>query len=559
MGSVLIGQSGGGGGTANTKDKTGIGVWSGLKAGLLRLGPSRRHQPPILPEAAQPLKVIIDPELSGVLYRDIGANYEHTRYFATSWPYKGITIAAILTSISLILTSIMWLTDIYGNAILKLVSIRNDIDMVFELWRVPPTRPTLSVYIFNYTNHRKVLEGKEKPHVQEIGPYVFSEKMERINVKFNSNGTVSFQENRTIVPDEGKSNGNMNDRVIVPNVPLITILKTVNTLDYLPQRMLTNLVRSVDSQPFQNLSVNEFIWGYEDDFFKIVKKWVNLLTQQDTTGFGFLNKRRGVHHDIVTMYTGEHDLDTIGQITRWSGNDRIGCWDNTKCDQLAGSDGTMFPAKATRAGKPLYIYSHGMCRRLPLHFVKTTKSKDGFPVQEYNVAHNLFDFSNNITENQCYQYQGAYPPTGVFNTGPCQNDRPIYASFPHFWKGSDELIHSISGLNPDEFMHKSYFQIHKKLGICLKAKTRFQLNIMLHRAKFVDQTSKMQNETIILPIGWLDYDSGDLPEHFVNILHHLTYTVVYIQETLKWIFLLSTISSLVFFAMKVRSLIVQPS
>lgn len=65
-------------------------------------------------------------------------------------------------------------TDLFNClSLFQLVSIRNDIDMVFELWRVPPTRPTLSVYIFNYTNHRKVLEGKEKPHVQEVGPYVF--------------------------------------------------------------------------------------------------------------------------------------------------------------------------------------------------------------------------------------------------------------------------------------------------------------------------------------------------------------------------------------------------
>lgn len=54
--------------------------------------------------------------------------------------------------------------------------------------------------------------------------------------------------------------------------------------------MLTQVLNSVNSQPFQNLSVNEFIWGYEDAFFKIVKKIVNLLTQEDTKGFGFLDK-----------------------------------------------------------------------------------------------------------------------------------------------------------------------------------------------------------------------------------------------------------------------------
>lgn len=57
--------------------------------------------------------------------------------------------------------------------------------------------------------------------------------MERINVIFNPNGTVSFQENRTIEPDMERTSGSMLDRVIVPNVPLIVSMHSVANLNML--------------------------------------------------------------------------------------------------------------------------------------------------------------------------------------------------------------------------------------------------------------------------------------------------------------------------------------
>lgn len=56
--------------------------------------------------------------------------------------------------------------------ILQLVSIRDDIDTVFENWKSPPTKSRLLVHVFNYTNADAVLKG-EVPNVQEVGPFVF--------------------------------------------------------------------------------------------------------------------------------------------------------------------------------------------------------------------------------------------------------------------------------------------------------------------------------------------------------------------------------------------------
>lgn len=61
-------------------------------------------------------------------------------------------------------------------------------------WRDPPVNPHFNLHIFNYTNADRWLEGlDEKLHVEDLGPYVYKEKFEKVNVVFNSNKTISYQ------------------------------------------------------------------------------------------------------------------------------------------------------------------------------------------------------------------------------------------------------------------------------------------------------------------------------------------------------------------------------
>ncbi|CAH1393878.1 unnamed protein product [Nezara viridula] len=506
--------------------------WPGLSAalaGFLPLRPDMRH---------------LVPGAEGLIYTPTPYKYSYINQ-------KSFALALVF-AISAGLSALMWLTSAYDNAILKLVSIRDDIDTVFENWRYPPTKPRLFVYIFNYTNSEKFLEGKEMPKVQEMGPYVFSEEMERINVVFNPNSTVTFQEVKRIEPLPNESNGTFNDMVWVPNIPYLTIVNVASSADYAVQTVFSVFGSSSKVTPFLNVSVNDFIWGIRDNFFESLRKMKQFFGDESLKPFGFLAKRKGFHPDIITMNTGNRDLDTVGIITRWNGASKIGKWGNTTCDSMESTDGSMFPGRLVMRGEPLYVYAHSMCRRIPLRFNRTTLSKDGFPVQQYNVAEDMFDYS--IPENSCFDYNGKYPMKGVFSNAPCQNGAPIYTSFPHFWQGDATLRQDVEGLNPDPKKHYSYFQIHEKLGICLRVRTRFQLNIVLKKPIHVNELSKLPKE-VILPVGWLDYDSGDLSEPFINTLYHLTYTVRIVEEVLKWLLLSITIGSLTFLLLEVKKCI----
>lgn len=53
-------------------------------------------------------------------------------------------------------------------------------------------KPLLKVHVFNYTNIDEVLSGREeKLKVQDIGPYVYEEKVERVKMSWLDGNKIS--------------------------------------------------------------------------------------------------------------------------------------------------------------------------------------------------------------------------------------------------------------------------------------------------------------------------------------------------------------------------------
>lgn len=61
-------------------------------------------------------------------------------------------------------------------------------------WKKPPLDPELRIHLFNYTNTDRYLEGLDKKLiVEDLGPYVYMETFEKVNVTFNNNNTISYK------------------------------------------------------------------------------------------------------------------------------------------------------------------------------------------------------------------------------------------------------------------------------------------------------------------------------------------------------------------------------
>uniref|UniRef100_A0A182YSQ7 Scavenger receptor class B n=1 Tax=Anopheles stephensi TaxID=30069 RepID=A0A182YSQ7_ANOST len=143
-------------------------------------------------------------------------NYE-TRPFPSflSPDRVAVIIFGIVTLIAgVILSSVPWL-NIF---IMKNLRLWNG-TISFHYWQRPGVTRLTKVYIFNVTNPEGFLTG-EKPKLVEVGPFVYREDMEKVNIKFHDNYTVTYQHKKILqfVPELSVDK---NLRITTPNIPLL--------------------------------------------------------------------------------------------------------------------------------------------------------------------------------------------------------------------------------------------------------------------------------------------------------------------------------------------------
>lgn len=185
---------------------------------------------------------------------------------------------------------------------------------LFKVFKKPPVDVIIKVYIFNVTNAAAFMSGKDsKLNVSEIGPYVFQsviklfwlqllnweiyfyyfrEFVEHKNYTFHENGTLSYTPVRSVVPLVGRSIGNyMTDIVVSPNLPLLGLSSTLSEFSTIAALGLSALTKSKwvyawnsfinlnlklsighNAQPILNLTVHDYLWGYEDKLVKLASK-----------------------------------------------------------------------------------------------------------------------------------------------------------------------------------------------------------------------------------------------------------------------------------------------
>ncbi|EFN74299.1 Scavenger receptor class B member 1, partial [Camponotus floridanus] len=142
----------------------------------------------------------------------------------------------------------------------------------FQYWQKPGVARLTKVYIFNVTNTENFLQFNEKPKLQEIGPFVYREDMEKVNIVFHNNGTVSYQHKKILnfVPEMSKDE---NIKVIVPNIPLLRngTLSEISTIftghTDMKEFGLINRLNGLDHLPYWPTAPCNSITASEGSFF----------------------------------------------------------------------------------------------------------------------------------------------------------------------------------------------------------------------------------------------------------------------------------------------------
>lgn len=410
----------------------------------------------------------------------------------------------------------------------------------FSLWKNPPVKVYVGVYLFNITNGDRFVSGEDKRlKVQEIGPYVYSEQLENTNVVFNENRTISFMPQRTLVFEPAMSSGDpTKDLVNVVNIPLLGISSMLHNSSMAFNLALSMLVRHLSSQPFKLLPVDDFLWGYDDPLIKLASTF--LPSWIPFSKFGLLERILDEGNNTVTMHLPQGADKTSKQsyfIDQFNGLPAIKQWgydpeeeNRTKCNDLQQTlEGVLFP-RHLNPSQSFHLYRKAFCRTLPIHFDRAALSDRGIPIYIYKMADNAFDSPDQNADNACYCDQKAKTclPSGLSDISPCYFRIPVALSRPHFLLSDPKLLEDIEGLNPDEEKHSTHFGIQPDVGVPIYVKTSIQINLVVRKTRFNYKISPFNNK--IIPIFWLQVMMPKLPDH-VNFLMDLCFIYGPILQT----------------------------
>lgn len=433
---------------------------------------------------------------------------------------------------------IFWGTSIFQNAILSKLVISNESE-AYQDW-VSPTPTRFHIYIFNYTNVENVEAGyDDKLNVNELGPFIYEDRMERVNVKFSDDGnTVKFQEKHTFkfLPHLSKGR-RQNDRIVVPNMPLLSAAAMSKDSFYLTRMAMSGLFRSLNAHPFVTLPIDRFVFGYDDDLYNLAKGVLALTKPLPFEKFGLLANRNGIAKDVTEIYTGKDDINKVGTIKSMAEKANYDHWLNEDCNNVDAVEGVLFSPKQIHNKAPVELLYKDICRKMPYSFEKEIKIMNNtIKAYRYTVDENVYGHpSIDNPSNQCYcDMEGGCPPHGLFNATKCAFGTPLFISKPHFYQADPSLFEAVTGLNPNPKNHQSFIDIHPFMSFTTQGWTRVQTNIQVKKSFGITQLSMFEDD-MFLPIAWMEFgvDAKDLSDKAKQVIYDSTYLVNGIDMAFK--------------------------
>lgn len=98
----------------------------------------------------------------------------------------------------------------------------------------------------------------------------FREFLEHKNTTFHANGTLSYIPDRYTVPLPHLSVGDpYKDVIVTLNLPLLGFTAATQKISTFAALAFSTLAKSTNSKPILNLTVHDFLWGYDDKLISL--------------------------------------------------------------------------------------------------------------------------------------------------------------------------------------------------------------------------------------------------------------------------------------------------
>lgn len=387
-----------------------------------------------------------------------------------------------------------------------------------DMWINTPKIQT-SVYIFDVQNKDEVMKGG-KPKLVEKGPYVYDEYHHKINLNWNLNGTVSYENVREYHFNQNTSKGTLDDQLTIVNAPAGSISYTAKTqMSAIERPGISFFLLLIKEKVFVRKSVREIIFdGYEDPLLTWMEKLQDILKllkvpfPPDMDKFAIFYKRNmSTYYDgVFNLYTGSLNPAMANQMYSWNFTDETPYFPD-KCGKVSGN-GELF--KPSLPQSKLAMFSNDLCRPIMFKF-DSPYSVKGIWGNRYILDDMFLANSTENKDNWCFEAPTSWTkpnqtdrlqfPSGVFNLGLCKFNSSTFISQPHFLNADPFYVNQFEdgSLHPDEKKHQTSIVIDPQSGIPLEVIARFQANILIEPSKEIILFQNFK-KPIFIPAFWFE-------------------------------------------------------
>ncbi|OAD55216.1 Protein croquemort, partial [Eufriesea mexicana] len=423
----------------------------------------------------------------------------------------------------------------------------------FEVWNDTSSLPPmyLKIRFFNWTNPDELRMDYKKPNVVEVGPYVFREVRQKVNVSFNpENHTVSYFNRRWWYYEPELTNGSLTDRITQLNIVAISAKHKIRYWNEALQGTLSLMLST--SNVHISKTVDELLFtGYDDSLIEMGRMVSGEdIPPFDKFGWFYMMNGSTTFDGNYNMATGTDDIGKFGSLKNWNYRDTTKFF-KSPCNVVEGSAGEFWPPYRQR--DEIMLYSGDLCRPLTYeyeqtvdylgldsyryvlgektlgnstrrrypheqakYFEQTTTTEDFFEAEHSVEATDPPEEDPDVVNiGNCY-CNGKCTPAGLMNVSSCRYGAPVFASLPHFNRADPSLREAITGLNPDDDHDFSITLEPRYIPLSVSAK--LQINILLEESKIVSLFRSVP--TIYFPVMWFSLEV-EATDQFVGDLKKL--------------------------------------
>lgn len=412
---------------------------------------------------------------------------------------------------------------IIDDQIVKNTIIDPENAMTYKMWKDVPVPFFMSVYFFNVLNPKEVLKG-EKPMVEQRGPYVYRKRVQKDNITFHPNFTVSYREYRQYYFEPSMSVGNESDIVTIPNMLVLGAAVMLEDLPYAVRLMISATFKTFKEGPFLTKTVEELMWGYDSKLVEFLNKYLPGMLPSSGK-FGLFAEFNNSNTGLFTIHTGKDNIQNVHKVDSWNGLTELNYWRTPQCNMINGTAGQMWPPFMTKEST-LPFYSPDACRSMELVYQRPGHMK-GIPYYRFVAPTSLFANGTDYEPNEgfcpCRQ-------SGLLNVSSCRHNSPVFISHPHFFNADPVLLDFVQGLAPTEREHGLFIDIHPDTGVPMNVSIRLQLNLYMKTVPGITETGKISE--VVMPMLWFEergYMDGPILDTFHTNLVILPAVMEYMQ------------------------------